>query len=390
MQVAKIKSVKRIGRQKCLDFKVDHKDHNFYCEGLVTSNSHSCAYSVLAARTTWLKYKYPREFFTSILEMAEHEQEPMKVIAEVNRELPFFGIQLLPPSLENPTMDFSIDGDNIRYGLKSIKGISDLVRDKLIDFVKHKPENKYDVFIAAKECGININVLSSLIYAGALGKENKDRKALEAQSFNLLTDRERREITKLGEEYNYDLLECIADCLKKERKSVDDGKVIIKQKRFETFKKKFAPFKKIYQENKKREKLATWFFETTLLGYSPSLDLKDCFSSFGKLVQIRDLKTLEDSGARCVAQVDDFQIKLNKDNVRFISIEAADDTDKTNLIFGDWKNKKCSSFLKSNSLSKGDIIIFNGSKSESGDTFFVNNLAIVETNVYLKKADLKK
>ena len=64
--------------------------------------------------------------------------------------------------------DFKIENRDIRYGLNSIKGISTKVLESLIDFRQNSFSNKYDLFIAAKESGLNIGALSALIQAGAL------------------------------------------------------------------------------------------------------------------------------------------------------------------------------------------------------------------------------
>ena len=89
------------------------------------NKSHSFAYADLAAKTVYLKYKHPREFFLSILECSEFEPDPLEVVNKVSQELDYFNIKLLPPCLYNSDFNFKIEGTNIRYGLKSIKGVSD-------------------------------------------------------------------------------------------------------------------------------------------------------------------------------------------------------------------------------------------------------------------------
>ena len=91
-------------------------------------------------------------------------------------------------------MDFCIEDNNIRYGLSSIKGISNKSLDSLLEFRKEGLGTKFELFLAAKNVGLNIGVLSALIQAGALTDDaNYDRAklVLEAQLFNILTDREK-------------------------------------------------------------------------------------------------------------------------------------------------------------------------------------------------------
>lgn len=278
MQTQRIRSVKRLGVRNSMDLEVNHPDHNFYCEGLVTSNSHSASYSTLAAKTVLLKNRYPQEFFISVLESSQFEPNPLETVAEVNQELRDFGIKLLPPSLEKSQMNFSVEEGNIRYGLNSIKGISAKSFQALIDFRGNQFNNKYEVFTAAKQANLNISVLAALIQAGAMQDSGKDRSrlVLEAQAFNLLTDREKRNFCKIGERFGYDVLNSISEIVEKKILG-DDNRPIIPEKRFTTLKNNFRKYREVYQHNRKFEKFANWWYETTLLGYSYSFSLKDCF-----------------------------------------------------------------------------------------------------------------
>jgi DNA polymerase-3 subunit alpha len=52
------------------------------------NKSHSISYSFLAAWTTYLKFKYPQEFFLSLLKMTKFEPSPQEEINKVCQELP--------------------------------------------------------------------------------------------------------------------------------------------------------------------------------------------------------------------------------------------------------------------------------------------------------------
>ena len=343
--------------------------------------SHSICYASLAAKTVWLKYKHTSEFFCSILEIAEHEQEPLEVVAEVTRELHDFGINLLPPQLDKSEMDFTIEDGNIRYGLKSIKGISTSTQDALGDFVKTKRDNKFDVFRSAKQCGINIGVLSSLIYAGALGSDFRLLTALEAQTFNILTDREKMNFEAFGKEFNYKLLDVIA----KTRHRIGKGDVtkqIMADKRFENvFKRDYTKYKELYEANKKFEKLAIWWFEKKLLGYAYTYKLRECFDG-----QLDPISAVGGSNSwRVIGHVDDFFIKKSVKGNRYIRFTISDEeTQKTMMFcdspraqkFSDWEEE-------SGGMSKSDIVIVRGNDE------WVNSIDIMGERVYLKVRDLK-
>ena len=101
---------------------------------------------------------------------------------------------------------------------------------------------------------------------------NRCRLVLEAQAFNILTDREKRNIIQLGDKFNYDVLNTIHSIVK-DSLIADDGKPIMKPSRFQTFKKKYSSYRGIYDKNKNHLKFANWFFERKYLGYSHSTQI---------------------------------------------------------------------------------------------------------------------
>ena len=46
------------------------------------------------ARYNWKKFKYPKEFFLSLLKMSRHEPDPIKEISIIEKELYTFNIML--------------------------------------------------------------------------------------------------------------------------------------------------------------------------------------------------------------------------------------------------------------------------------------------------------
>ena len=57
--------------------------------------------------------------------MTRHEPDPILEISKIHQELDRFEIELLPPHIIKSDMDFSAEGKDIRFGLLSIKGISE-------------------------------------------------------------------------------------------------------------------------------------------------------------------------------------------------------------------------------------------------------------------------
>ena len=364
------------------------------------NKSHSISYSILSAWTCYLKFNHPQEFFLSLLKMTKYEPSPQQEINKICQELSYFNIKLLSPDLSLSEMDFTIEGKDIRFGLNSVKGISEKSLSALKDFRDSEKPNKYDIFLAAKSAGLNIGILSALIQAGALSsyKSNRSLLVLEAQSFNILTDREKRNILQLGEKYEYKLLNILADA--RDGKLLgDDGRLLMPPKRFETFKRKYDPYKSIYEKNKKYEKFANWYFETKLLGYSYSTTLKDVFSTDRSLSNTEEIKNAsENSSIKLIGTISDAFKRTSRNGNEYLKITIEDEKGSADCLFmnsrrrvrGTWQNNnRLDKYLEQNKdlPEKGNIIMARCTKGE--DVLFVEDLTVLDKKIYLKLSDLK-
>ena len=359
------------------------------------NKSHSISYAYLAAITVWLKFNHPQEFFLSLLKMSRFEPNAHEEIAKISQELPFFDIKLLPPDLNLSDFDFKIEGKNIRYGLNSIKGVSEKVIESLIDFRDASFDNKYDVFIAAKDCGVNIGTMSAFIQAGLLDSfvtTDRCRLVLEAQTFNILTDREKRNIVELGPRFEYDVLNTIHNC-RKEGCPADDGRVLFADRRFNTFKKKYEPYKSIYNLNSSHIKYANWFFETKLLGYSYSHNIREIFSS-GDAPSFKTSEEVKNSRERgrvkFVGEVFDITKRTSRNGNKYARIEMQDELGSVCGLFLDSdREERLTDYLNSGKKlpKKGEVAIIVGSVGE--DIVFVDKIQTIQEKIYMKLSELK-
>ena len=356
------------------------------------NKSHSISYSILAAWTAYLKFNHPQEFFLSLLRMTKYEPSPQEEINKICQDLPYFDIKLLSPDLGLSNMDFSTSKKDIRFGLNSIKGISEKSLKSLRDFRDSEAPNKYDIFIAAKQAKLNIGILSALIQAGSLSeyKTNRPRLVLEAQVFNLLTDREKRNFIELGEKYDFDILNAVHDAVKNKLVG-DDGRLIMPDKRFETLKKKYTPYKNIYDKNKRYEDFANWYFEKNLLGFSYSNELKNVFGSQSESLN-NSLSffssELNDKG-KYIGVVEDAFKRKSKNGNDYLKLTIGDEYGRYNAIMVDGRTKSLKKYIDDGNKvpEKGNIVIIFGSKGE--DVLFLDNLSIVDERIYMKLSDLR-
>ena len=353
------------------------------------NKSHSIAYAGLAAITIYLKFNYPQQFFLSLLKMSRNEPDPIGEISKIQKEMHNFGIKLLPPHIIKSEMDFSIEDKDIRFGLLSIKGISDKSIEKLNSF-RNKYSNKFEIFEAAEEAGLNIGALSALIQAGALSGFNQSRSkiVLEVQLWNMLTSKEKKYAISFADKFDYDLIKII----KHLNKFTDEkNKIVIKDNRLNTIKQKYAPYLSIYEQNNKSESFANWYYEKKLLGYTYNKNLKDIFAE-----KRENLKYVSDvldepvnSKVALVGQIEEVfsGISKNAKKTRYVRLKISDETNTISvLIFND--NIETNKLLNNRDFEEGNIVIVKGSKRD--DCIFGDLIAIQDHEIYMKLNDLKK
>ena len=359
------------------------------------NKSHSISYAILAAWTTYLKFKYPQEFFLALLRLSKYEPDSHKEINKISKELIYFNIKLLSPDLAKSALDFKIEEENIRFGLNSIKGVSEKTLEALQNFRETTTPTKFDIFVAAKQAGINIGLLSSLIQAGTLSSytHRRSRLVLEAQAFNLLTDKEKKFACNIGQKYDYDILNIIHECAFKASSVNQDGKPFMSEKRKATFKKKYDDYKKIYDQNKNHEKFANWVFENRLLGYTPTIKLKTIFeqneASFTDCLEFQSV--YKDDVVKMVGVVEDvYKGKSKKNNKPFYRFVLKDEVGSvTGLFLDGGKNERLSNYLEDGLKipEKENIVVFTGKKGD--DVLWIENIGILDDKIYMKLSDVE-
>ena len=139
--------------------------HDFEAHaGYSFNKSHAVAYSTLSYWTAWLKYYYPLEFIFALLKNEKDKDARTEYLIEAKR----MGISLRLPHINDSDTDFKIEGKGIRFGLSSIKYISDTIANR---YIAARPFNSYkevEEFTFTKGNGVNSRALSSLNAVGAL------------------------------------------------------------------------------------------------------------------------------------------------------------------------------------------------------------------------------
>ena len=119
----------------------------------------------------------------------------------------------------------------------------------------------------------------------------------QAQIWNVLTDKEKRLVLKYGKKFDNQLGKKMLDYLT--TTNGENGKPLMKPSRLETIKKKSVKYKTIFETNISNEKLANWYYENHLLGYTSSEKLTDIFGPRvdrrADLMNIRNVKAANEN-----------------------------------------------------------------------------------------------
>ena len=140
------------------------------------NKAHSSAYAFVAYQTAYLKAHYPVEFMCAMLtSVADKQEKTQQYILQCQAQ----GIEVLAPDINKSNSQFTPDGNNIRFGLASIKNVGEAVIEQIEQERANKPfESFYDFCSRVDIKCLNKRTLESLIKAGAFSCIEKSRKQL--------------------------------------------------------------------------------------------------------------------------------------------------------------------------------------------------------------------
>ena len=139
--------------------------HDFEAHaGYSFNKSHAVAYSTLSYWTAWLKYYFPLEFMFALLKNEKDKDARTEYLIEAKR----MSIPLRLPHINDSDVDFKIEGKGIRFGLASIKYISDTIANRYIAARPFRSLAEVEEFTYTKGNGVNSRALTALKSVGAL------------------------------------------------------------------------------------------------------------------------------------------------------------------------------------------------------------------------------
>ena len=141
------------------------------------NKAHAVSYAFVSYRTAYMKCHYPREYMAALLTSV---LDSTTKVAEYIAACKDMGIRLLPPDVNESDADFTVVGDDLRFGLAAIKGIGrGFVHAVMREREQNGPFSGFEEFcrrMAGQE--LNRRVLESLIRAGCFDSLGYKRRAL--------------------------------------------------------------------------------------------------------------------------------------------------------------------------------------------------------------------
>ncbi len=143
------------------------------------NKSHAACYALIGYRTAYLKAHYPVEFMTSLFNAEVHDIDRISFLVQEARQAK---IEILPPDVNASGVQFSPDGDKIRFGLLAIKNVGEHITQVIIEerALRGPFTNLANFLSRIQDRNLNKKSLESLIKAGAFDSLGVERnQALE-------------------------------------------------------------------------------------------------------------------------------------------------------------------------------------------------------------------
>ena len=139
------------------------------------NKAHAACYAVVAYRTAYLKHYYPAELFAATINGYRQNTDSVAAyVYDARRQ----GIKILPPDVNRSLALFNVEGDAIRFGLSSVRNVSEnVMRDVVQDRTQSGPFKSFEDFVNRTH-GLNKRMLEGLICAGCFDEMGYTRNSL--------------------------------------------------------------------------------------------------------------------------------------------------------------------------------------------------------------------
>ncbi|MFI6686625.1 DNA polymerase III subunit alpha [Streptomyces sp. NPDC050485] len=147
--------------------------------GYAFNKSHTAGYGLVSFWTAYLKANFPAEYMAALLTSVGDDKDKAGLYLADARKA---GVNVLQPDVNESVAEFTAVGDDVRFGLKSVRNVGEGVIESLV--TTRKSKGKYtsfpDFLDKAEIAALNKRAVESLIKAGAFDSLGHTRKGLSA------------------------------------------------------------------------------------------------------------------------------------------------------------------------------------------------------------------
>lgn len=141
------------------------------------NKSHAAAYALIAYQTAFLKANYPVEFIAASMTYDMHNTDKLAIFREDANQ---YGIDLLPPDINQSEVLFSVENGHIRYALAAIRNVGAQAMEAVV--AERRANGPYtDIFDFVTRIppeALNRRAIEHLIKAGAFDRLHGNRNQL--------------------------------------------------------------------------------------------------------------------------------------------------------------------------------------------------------------------
>lgn len=141
------------------------------------NKSHAACYAMIGYQTAYLKANYPEEFTAALLNA---EMSDIERISFLIQEAKQAGVQILPPDVNKSFINFTPEGQQIRFGLLAIKNVgTEVTRAIIEERARGGPFQSFENFLMRiQHKDLNKKSLESLAKSGAFDSLGIERKQI--------------------------------------------------------------------------------------------------------------------------------------------------------------------------------------------------------------------
>jgi DNA polymerase-3 subunit alpha len=165
------------------------------------NKSHSAAYAIITYQTAYLKAHYPVAFMAALLTSEKDNRDKIIKYMSNCKEM---GINILPPDINESQKDFSISGENIRFGLAAVKNVGEAAIESIIAMRQQEKFSSFPDFLSRVDLRkVNKRVIESLIKCGSFDSMGYKRRQLMECCEAAMEEAQRKQKQKVSNQASF-------------------------------------------------------------------------------------------------------------------------------------------------------------------------------------------